>query len=626
MQESPPPASSILDGPALPALGHALAGSTGSAISNICTYPLDLIITRLQTQRQLRKNASSPHEGEYKDISDAAGKIYTQEGGFSGFYTGVLEDTGKTIADSFLFFLAYNFLRQNRQRTRGTPSRSLPVLDELSVGILAGAFAKLITTPIANIVTRKQTSALVSSRSSSGSQSQPTVRNIASQIRSEKGLQGFWSGYSASLLLTLNPSLTFFFYETFKRTLLPRTKRDDPGALATFFLAAVSKAMASTITYPFSLAKARAQTSSKIVDGNDEEVKEGLEKATSGEVSGTRRTRKAARTTVFSTILHIARTEGVGALYEGLSGEVLKGFFSHGITMLLKDVIHKFIIQMYYTVLKWMKRYPSPQELAQQAKERAETIIESASDQASQAAETVSNGTQSVMEKGQEVAQTGSARAQSLYQAGKHQASSLVDAAKTKADDAGKYTSNAASSAYEAGKDTTTGAYDKSKDAVSNVYDKAQGTATGAYDTTRSTASDAYDASKSTTNNTINTTKDASAAAYNKSKDTASSVSDTSRSVTNTALNTTKDTATTTYNKTRGTASSAYDASKSTTNAALDKTKDTATGAYDATKSTTNNAISSAADTKDSLAEYVGKKTENVGRKIRPSVEDAGEE
>lgn len=604
MQESRSPPSSILNGPALPALGHALAGSTGAAISNICTYPLDLIITRLQTQRQLRKNASSPHEGEYKDISDAAGKIYTQEGGLSGFYTGVVEDTGKTIADSFLFFLAYNFLRQHRQRASGSPSRSLPVLDELSVGILAGAFSKLITTPIANIVTRKQTSALVSSRSSSGSQSQPTVRNIASQIRSEKGIQGFWSGYSASLILTLNPSLTFFFYETLKRSLLPRTKRDDPGALATFFLAAVSKAMASTITYPFSLAKARAQTSSKVVEDNDEEVKEGLEKATSGEVSGTPRTREAARTTVFSTVLHIAKTEGVGALYEGLSGEVLKGFFSHGITMLVKDAIHKFIIRLYYTVLKLLKRYPSPQELAQQAKVRAETVIGSASDQASEAAKTVSNGTQSVMEKGQQVAQQGSARAQSFYQAGKDQASSLVDATKSKADDAGKHTSNAASSAYEAGKDTATGAYDKSKDAASSVGDKAQDTATGAYDTT-----------KSTTNNALDTTKDTATTAYNKGKDTASSAYDASKSTTDTGLDKAKDAAT-----------GAYETTKSTANSAIDTTKSTSSSAYDATKSTTNNTVSSAADTKDSLAEYVGKKTENVGRSIRPSVEDAGEE
>lgn len=456
------------------------------------------------------------------------------------------------------------------------------------MGILAGAFAKLLTTPVANIVTRKQTSALVSSRSKPGvasSSRQASVRDIASQIHSEKGLQGFWSGYSASLVLTLNPSLTFFFYETFKRSLLPRTERDNPSTLATFLLAAMSKAIASTITYPFSLAKARAQASSRTVDDNDQEVKEGLEKVTAGEFDGTNRTRKAARSTIFSTILHIARTEGVGALYEGLGGEVMKGFFSHGITMIVKEAVHKFTIQLYYMVLKMLKRYPSPQELAQQAKERAQTMVGDVSDQASQATTTVSNGTQNLMQKGQDMAQNGSARAQSLYQEGKEQVSNLGSATQTKANAAAQNTSNAASSAYEASKDTASGAYSNSKDTASSAYDTTKNTATAASDKTKNMAGSAYD--------------------------------------------TTKDTATGAYDKTKDTANTAYDTTKSTANSAYETSKDTVTGAYDNAKDTTNtissttknagsNTMASANETTERIADYVGKKTENLGRAIRP--------
>lgn len=139
IQETPEKTTSILGGPALPALGHAIAGSTGAAIANICTYPLALIITRLQIQRQLRKHTNSPHSQEYDSIQDAARKIYTIEGGFNGFYIGVLSDTSKTIADSFLFFLAYNFLRQSRIRSSKSLSKHLWVLDEMGVGFLAGA-------------------------------------------------------------------------------------------------------------------------------------------------------------------------------------------------------------------------------------------------------------------------------------------------------------------------------------------------------------------------------------------------------------------------------------------------------------------------------------------------------
>lgn len=75
----------------------------------------------------------------------------------------------------------------------------------------------------------------------------------------------------------------------------------------------------------------------------------------------------AKSSTAFDTVLKIYRTEGAAALYEGVWGEIFKGFFSHGITMLIKESVHKLIIQMYYLVLKALNKYPSPSELARQA-------------------------------------------------------------------------------------------------------------------------------------------------------------------------------------------------------------------------------------------------------------------
>jgi hypothetical protein len=142
----------------------------------------------------LRKSSSIPDEGEYKGVLDAFEQIYNKEGGLSAFYTGVLHDTGKSIADSFLFFLFYNYLRSNRLQKSGAKATNLPVLVELAVGALAGACSKFFTTPISNIVTRKQTSYLLSARSSSPTTNPPSVSEIAKSIRAEKGLQGFWSG------------------------------------------------------------------------------------------------------------------------------------------------------------------------------------------------------------------------------------------------------------------------------------------------------------------------------------------------------------------------------------------------------------------------------------------------
>ncbi|KKZ66225.1 hypothetical protein EMCG_08051 [[Emmonsia] crescens] len=395
----------VLKGPALPALGQAAAGAAGAAVSTISTYPLSLIVTRLQLQRQLRGererdrqrqkekgrqkgkggtdadagvDADVDDEEEYQGIIDAAKKIYKNEGGLRGLYTGLTQATGKAVVDSFVFFLVYSFLRQRRLRARGLKMHGsfLPVLDELAVGYLAESFTKLLTTPISTVLTRKQVEGLSSSFSFSSSSSSTgagrhkapghisSTRDILSAIITEKGLSGLWSGYSASLILSLNPSLTFLLTEFFKFSLLPREKRRHPPASATFLFAAVSKVIASSLTYPFSMAKTRAQ-------------------ATSTSTS----TSTAPPPTILHAIHSIARAEGLAALYAGLSGDVLRGFFSHGIAMLAKDTVYTLVVRAYYLLLVMVRQYPSPEELLARAKTRAEEFAEGVREGAGEFAE-----------------------------------------------------------------------------------------------------------------------------------------------------------------------------------------------------------------------------------------------
>ncbi|KAJ5773847.1 Mitochondrial substrate/solute carrier [Penicillium paradoxum] len=388
--------SAALRGPALPALGNATAGAVGAAISNVVVYPLNVIVARLQTQKH---KASKPSEKEdknesedekeevYTSVVDAARKIYAQQG-MSGFYPGLAQDTWKTVADSFLFFLAYSVIRQRRivarfgaERARKSKNIMLPILDELAVGILAGSFAKLFTTPLSNIVARKQTSAT----QKGANLTNLTTSDIAARIRAEKGILGFWSGYSATLILTLNPSLTFFLNEILKRTLLPRSKRDKPPPFLTFLLAALSKVAASSITYPFSLAKTRAQVMSSDPKSGTQENKP-------------KNSLLASLTPeILSTVATIARTDGVPGLYAGLQGEVLKGFFSHGFTMLAKDAVYASIVKGYYLILMLGHRYPSPEELLQRAREQAEEYTQMAREGARDLAERTKEGAEEAL-------------------------------------------------------------------------------------------------------------------------------------------------------------------------------------------------------------------------------------
>ncbi|KAK4146285.1 peroxisomal adenine nucleotide transporter 1 [Dichotomopilus funicola] len=367
----------------LPALGHAASGAAGTVVSTAATYPLDLVNTRLKVQRQLARDGSMDAADAYEGVLDAFGAIYSREGGVKAFFAGLGADAGKSAVDSGLFFLFYTWFRARRLAAH----KSVPYLgvaEELAVGAAAGACAKLFTTPVSNVVTRRQTASLLHSSSSSSPSStiqpeteksepeagtkseaestttpppQPTDLTLTqhlSALRRERGLRGLWAGYSASLVLTLNPSLTFFLQQAIRRVLLSRGQgkrngdsdsTDDLSAATTFFLAAGSKVVATAVTYPFLVAKARMQVSA---GGGASTEDDGEDKGDG----------KKKRGNIFATVWRIGKAEGVSALYDGISGELLKGFFSHGTTMLAKDVIHRFIVQVYMAVVALLLRNP----------------------------------------------------------------------------------------------------------------------------------------------------------------------------------------------------------------------------------------------------------------------------
>lgn len=329
----------------------------------------------------------------------------------------------KSIVDSFLFFLAYTALRQRQQRKIG--SKNLPVIDELGVGIGAGAFSKLITTPIQQIVTRKQTAAMVAARDPSatvpmGHTRELSVRDIARQIHSERGITGFWRGYRASLILTMNPSLTFLLQNLLKRLLVAKSKRDSPGPKTLFLIAAISKAIASAVTYPFSLAKSRAQVSSPsssafadkanatATSGTPEYLQKPDLDTPPAVYKATRYAKKALRfllvqhiqqLAVITSLREIYATEGLRALYVGIDAEVIKGFLGHGLSMVLKERIHVLIISAYYSVLKVTKRWPADLgSVRDQASHEFQRVMNTAESVAQDASEKVTSVTETVTE------------------------------------------------------------------------------------------------------------------------------------------------------------------------------------------------------------------------------------
>jgi Mitochondrial carrier protein len=138
-------------------------------------------VTRLQTQR----TKGGDDKELYSSFVDAVQKIYASEG-IAGLYSGWSHDTIASVSSTFFYHFAYQWLRERRLRRvalRG--EKTLGVVEELLVGALAGVFSRFFTTPMNNLVTRKQTAGQASKDGKV-----PSSMTIFKDIYREKGITG----------------------------------------------------------------------------------------------------------------------------------------------------------------------------------------------------------------------------------------------------------------------------------------------------------------------------------------------------------------------------------------------------------------------------------------------------
>jgi solute carrier family 25 (peroxisomal adenine nucleotide transporter), member 17 len=161
---------------------------------------------------------------------------------------------------------------------------------ELILGALAGALAQIFTIPVSVIATRQQVgiskSKVVKRAGVQGSvdQSHDTLEEkrieeeqhvddsfwaVGREIVREEGVTGLWLGIKPGLVLTVNPAITYGVYERVKSVILLAQEKAatvsssasgklTPGA--NFLIGALSKTLATVVTYPYIMAKVRIQT------------------------------------------------------------------------------------------------------------------------------------------------------------------------------------------------------------------------------------------------------------------------------------------------------------------------------------------------------------------------------
>jgi len=120
---------------------------------------------------------------------------------------------------NFAYFYWYSIVRTlylKYAKSTGQPSTVV----ELSLGAVAGALAQLFTIPVAVITTRQQTQ--------SKEERKGIIDTAREVIEGEDGVTGLWRGLKASLVLVINPSITYGAYERLKDVLFPGKKNLSP--------------------------------------------------------------------------------------------------------------------------------------------------------------------------------------------------------------------------------------------------------------------------------------------------------------------------------------------------------------------------------------------------------------
>ncbi|KAI2087973.1 hypothetical protein LOZ36_002473 [Ophidiomyces ophidiicola] len=324
---------SVLKYPPLPAAGEGIAGALRAATSTIAVYPFSLILTRLK----LRAHAADDkiEEGVYgvKEIARTAKEIHDNEGGVRALYVGVLEAVGKDVAEVFLFMTIYRLLKRRME------AHGLGVLSaggRLMLGIVSEAVAKFFTAPIETVLTRRQISG--------GTRS---VTDIVKKVLAKYGVSGLWAGYSASLLLTINPLITFLLNKTL-------SFKAESGPLTRLISAILSRLIATSLTYPVAVTKARMQAGySPLV------------------VSLGKPTTTIMDSTLLHTMSDVFQGEGAAGAYAGITANMLHEIARHGIAALTKSTIHSCTIRMYYLHL-------FSESLLDRVKREMESLSESA--------------------------------------------------------------------------------------------------------------------------------------------------------------------------------------------------------------------------------------------------------
>lgn len=283
-------------------IAHALAGAGGGLIAMTLTYPLITLSTRAQV------------ESKRADTSTlAAVRHIINREGISGLYAGLDSALFGISVTNFVYYYWYEWTRSFFEKAAvkaGRASKKLTTIESMIAGAIAGSATVMITNPIWVINTRMTTRKEEGDEEGSAEKKKKpsTIGTLLTLIKDE-GLMSLFAGVLPALVLVINPILQYTFFEQFKNIL---EKRKKVGPYDAFYLGALGKLLATTITYPYITVKSRAHVATK---------------------------EKPAEP-MLKSLKKIVDDEGYAGLYKGLVPKVSQSVLTAAFLFAFKDVLY----------------------------------------------------------------------------------------------------------------------------------------------------------------------------------------------------------------------------------------------------------------------------------------------
>ncbi|KAH9620662.1 hypothetical protein KSS87_020384 [Heliosperma pusillum] len=249
-----------------------------------------------------------------RNLSDVLWEA-VRKGQILSLYQGLGTKNLQSVIQQFIYFYGYSFFK--RLYLKKSNSKSMGTTANLIVAAAAGACTVLVTQPLDTASSKMQTSDFGKSKGLWTTLSEGNWRNA-------------FDGLGISLLLTANPSIQYTVFDQLKNKLLisKLAKNPDsessPQALAAstaFLLGALSKSIATCLTYPAIRCKVVIQAAER---EEENQIK-------------TEKTRK----TVSGVFYNIWKHEGILGYFKGLEAQILKTVLSSALLLMIKEKITK---------------------------------------------------------------------------------------------------------------------------------------------------------------------------------------------------------------------------------------------------------------------------------------------